>query len=114
MKRLLSILFAAAPFGFGLLRYLGTRHDPRALWMALASFVGAAAVVAIGRALTRESGSVGAYSAVILIITMLCAAFTGYFTGAGAGVGLWMVAFVIGVCWAASFVFYILSRQQQV
>jgi hypothetical protein len=114
MKLLLSILFAAAPFCFGLLRYVGTRHDPRGLWMALASFVGAAAVVAIGRARTRVPSGVGAFSAVILVVATLFAAATGYLTGAGRGAGLWMVAFVIGICWAASFVFYTLSRPQQV
>jgi hypothetical protein len=43
--QLIAILFAAAPFVFGALRFLTTGTDTRYLWVACASSLGAAVMV---------------------------------------------------------------------
>jgi hypothetical protein len=44
----ISILFALAPIGFGVIRAVRTGNDFRYLWVALASLVSAAIVFAVG------------------------------------------------------------------
>ena len=112
MKRSLSIFFAAAPFAFGLIRYFQTGQDMRMLWMSLAAYVGAALVMSLGKARTRAPGGILAFSVVILVIATLLATLTGYLLGATAGPGVWMVAFVLGLCCAAAYAFY--TRTQQI
>ena len=102
-KRLLSILFAAAPFAFGLIRFVQTGHDARMLWMALASGIGAAAVIMIARGRSRRMG-VAALSAIVLAVATLLAAAAAYLLGARAAAGVWLVALVLALCWTASYV----------
>jgi hypothetical protein len=97
----LSILFAAAPFGFGLLRAV-TRHDFGGLGMAVASFLGATAIAAVGKGRTPKP-SVSATSMLILIVATGLAALAAYAFGSRASPGIWMVAFVVGLCWATSY-----------
>jgi MFS family permease len=105
----LSILFAATPFAFALIRAFSTGYDLRFLWMALASFVGAAAVVAAGKASDRRPKSVLA-SALILITATLLAGLAAFLLGAKSVVAAGLVAFAFGFCWAVSHALYKLSR----
>ena len=72
------------------------------LWMALAASIFTAGVLAssIGRRRTRKAAYSQAF--VILVISTLVAAGTGYMLGATAGPGIWMVGFVFGALLAAS------------
>jgi hypothetical protein len=107
--RLLSLLFAAAPFGFALIRAVSTRSDLRLLWMACASFLGAMAVRAIGTAGSRMSGAL-VPSIVTFAVTTLLAAATVMMLGATSAAGIWGMATVLGLCWAASCALDIRSR----
>lgn len=106
----LSILFAIAPFVAGLFRVMSTGTDLRLLWMAVASALGATAVIAIMRARSAQSKSVLALSAAVLIVATIAAGFVGFLLGATAGPGVWMVAVVLGLFLAASYALYTHSR----
>ena len=106
----LSILFAVAPFVAGFVRARSTGTDLRLLWMALASALGATAVIAVTRARGAQSKSVLALSAAVLVVATVAAGFVGFLLGATAGPGVWMVAVVLGVFLAASCALYALSR----
>jgi ascorbate-specific PTS system EIIC-type component UlaA len=98
----LSVAFAAAPFAFALIRYRQTGADLRMLWMALASLIGAAALIAVDRS-RRQRLSVGIGSAMMLAITTLLAGLTAMLLGATAAAGVWGVAIVFGICWTISY-----------
>ena len=109
MTRVLSFLFGAAPFFFGVIRYAQTGTDLRMLWMAAASAIGALAVRSIAKA-----GNLAAWAALTLVVSTAFAAATGFLLGATAGPGAAMVAFVFGFCWAVSFALMSYSRSQPV
>ena len=106
----LSILFAIAPFVAGLFRATSTGTDLRLLWMALASALGATAVIAIMRARSAQAKSVFALSAAVLIVATIAAGCVGFLLGATAGPGVWMVAVVLGLFLAVSSALYTRSR----
>lgn len=106
----LSILFAATPFAFALLRAFRTGNDFRFLWMAFASFLGAAAVVAAGKSRSRKPKGVLALSTLTLIIATLVAGLAAFLLGARSFAGAGIVAFAFGLCWAASYALNALSR----
>jgi ascorbate-specific PTS system EIIC-type component UlaA len=108
VKYVLAILFAAAPFAFGMIRLVQTGHDFRLLWMAVASFLGALIVMVLRKG--QKPNSVFASSVITFVISALLAASTGFMLGATAGPGTWMVAVVLALCWAASYALYNLSR----
>lgn len=101
--RLASLLFAAAPVAFSLIAGLGMRHDLRWAWMALASLIGATVVMAVGRPRGRAPGGVVGVGLLALAVAMACAAWAGFHLGATAVAGVLPVAFVLSVCWAASY-----------
>jgi O-antigen/teichoic acid export membrane protein len=111
---LFAILFAAAPFVAGSLRAFSTRSDFRMLWMALASLLGAIAVMAIGNARGRMRNSLPSLAVATFIVATLVAGSVAYLLGAKAAFGVWAVAVVLSFCCAASCVFYALSRQQAI
>jgi len=106
----LSILFAAIPFAFGLIRAVSTGYDVRYLWMATASFLVAARVMAVGITRNRKPIGVLALSSLILVIATLFAGLAAFFLGARSVAAAGIVAFAFGFCWAASYAFYALSR----
>ena len=100
-KRSLAFLCALAPFAFGTIRAIQTGNDLRMLWMAFASGVGAVAVLALGNARGRKPGA-GRQAAATFVIATLLAGATAYLLGARAAPGIWLVAMVLAVFWAAS------------
>jgi hypothetical protein len=104
----LSILFAAAPFVFGLVRRLETGYDSRLLWMALASLVGAAGIMVIGKGHGKRR--VLARSAATFVSAMLFTGIAALLLGATSAPGIWGIGFVFGACWAASYALNALSR----
>jgi hypothetical protein len=105
----LSILFALAPFAFGLIRATEAR-DPRLLWMAVAAFLGAALIRMFAKDRSRKPNAILALSAVTLVVAAVLAASVAYLLGATAVAGIWPVAFVLGLCLAASYALYARSR----
>jgi hypothetical protein len=106
-----SVAFAVAPFAFALIRYRQTGADLRMLWMALASLVGAAALMAIDRSRGQRLG-VGIGSALMLAITTLLAGLTAMLLGATAAAGVWGVGLVFGICWTISYALVARTRLQ--
>ena len=107
---ILSAAFALAPFAFGAVRAATTGSDYRMLWMAVASAVGAMVIAALT---TRKKGTLAlGFVILTLVVSTLLAGLTGYMLGATAGPGVWMVAFVLGFCWAASLTLFSLSRSR--
>jgi hypothetical protein len=95
--RIISIVFAAVPFAFALMRAVSTRTDFRYLWLALASFLGATAVVMIAR---RRAGSIEGIAlwAVAMLVATLLAGCAAILQGAKSGPGVWIVALGFGFC----------------
>lgn len=106
----LSIVFAILPPVFGAIRFIQTHSDLRMLWMALASLLGAGAVMFLGRARDRTTGAVLTLSIVALVVAMLLAGWTAMRLGATAAPGIWLVAFVLSFCWVTSFALDAFSR----
>ena len=99
---LLSVLFGAAPFVLAFVRAVQTGHDLRLLWMALASFVGATAVVAVAKAGSRKPSVVVARSAGTFVVATLLAGSAALLLGATAAPAIWAVASVFGLCCTVS------------
>lgn len=97
-----AALFGAAPLGFGLFRAWRTGDDFRMLWMALASSVFAAGVMAATIGRRRARHAVFIQSIVILVVATLLAGCLAYLLGATAAAGVWGVAFVLGFCLAVA------------
>jgi hypothetical protein len=106
----LSILFATIPFAFGLIRAVSTGYDLRYLWLAFASFLGAAGVIAVGKSRGRKPVGALPLSAMVLVIATLLAGLAAFLLGAKSVAAAGIVAFGFGFCWAASYAFYAPSR----
>lgn len=110
---LASVLLAALPVTFGLIRAISTGDDLRYLWVAGAAFLGSMMVAPRRRLasgpvhvpLSRALGAVAAGSA--------CAAAIALLLGTRAGPGLAIVAAAFGLCTGMSAVFADLARQQR-
>ena len=111
---LLSILFAAIPFAFGIVRARQTGSDLRYIWVALGSFAGAAAVMAIGKARQRSPAAVLALAVVALVAAAVLAGLVAFAVGASSLVSVAVVAVGFGGCHAASLALYWLSRPRVV
>jgi predicted neutral ceramidase superfamily lipid hydrolase len=110
----LSMLFAATPFAFALVRAFRTGNDFRFLWMAFASFLGAAVIIAVGRSRNRKPKGVLAPSALVLIVATLLAGVVAFLLGAKSVAGAGIVALAFGLCWAASYALNALSRPRMI
>jgi bacteriorhodopsin len=92
-----SLVFTTIPFAFAATRARQTGSDFRYLWLAIASFVGAAAVVIVMR---RASVAVR-FVVAMLVATLMAGLVAIFFLGTNSGPGLWIVALGFGFCSAA-------------
>jgi peptidoglycan/LPS O-acetylase OafA/YrhL len=106
----LSIGFATAPFGFALIRAVRTGSDLRYLWVALASLLGALAVMAVGKAFSRRPPLAVALSAGAFVVATLLAVVAAALLGTTVGPGILVVASAFGLCSAAGCLLDALSR----
>ena len=97
-----SILLAAVPFAFALIRLFQTGDDFRYLWMAIVTFLGAATVMTLGAARTRAVGVLTALSVAALIVATSLGVATAVLLGTTFGPGAVIVALGFGFCSAAS------------
>jgi hypothetical protein len=107
---LLSGGFAVLPPLVAIIRAFSANYDLRMLWMAFASFVGAALVMWIGGARKRPPKGVIALAGAALVAGTALAGLTAMWLGATAPFGIWAVAFVLSACWAVSHALNTLSR----
>jgi hypothetical protein len=110
MSLVAALLFGAAPLGFGLLRAWRAGNDLRMTWMALASTLFAASVLAAAVGRRRSRRAVFTQSVVIFLVSTALAGGTGFALGATEGPGVWAVAVVLSVCLAIASVFAEFAR----
>jgi len=97
MRRLLTLLFTAAPFVAGAMAALSVRHDTRMLWMALAAtLVARLATVAVP--MRRGDGGTAVTAAVAFVAASVAAAVVARLFGARAVFGVGAVAVVLAGC----------------
>jgi hypothetical protein len=106
-----SILLAAVPFAFALIRLFQTGDDFRYLWMAIVSFLGAAGVMTLGAARTRGLGALTALSGAALIVATLLGVTTAVLLGTTFGPGAAIVALGFGLCSAVGQALNAVSRR---
>jgi hypothetical protein len=109
----LSILLAAVPFVFALIRAIQTGTDFRYLWMAIAAFIGAALVMVIGKARDQTQNVVLQLSAIAFLTSTLVAGLTGRLLGARSITGILVVCVAFGLFSAAGQSLYALSRPRE-
>jgi hypothetical protein len=105
-----SVLLAAVPLAFGVIRAVSTGDDVRYIWLAGAAILGSTAAMRSGRAasgpahvsLGRAMGAVAAGS--------VSAAAAALLIGTTAGPGLAIVAVSFGLCTGASVVLAAMAR----
>lgn len=106
----LSILFAALPFGFALIRLGTTGYDARYLWGAFASLLGAMIVMVVGKAYSRGLAARIALSAGVFVVATLVAVLAAVLLGTRVGPGILVVASAFGCCFASSAALNALAR----
>jgi uncharacterized membrane protein YoaK (UPF0700 family) len=104
-----ALLLGVAPVAYGLLRVVG-RGVNDGLWMALAASVFAAGVLASSIGRRRSRRAVLIQSLVILVVSTAVAIPAGFVAGATSGPAIGAVAFVMGLCLAASSFFLASAR----
>jgi hypothetical protein len=109
LLRSLSIALAALPLAFGLVRAVSTGNDLRYVWVALASLLGAAAIMAVAR--TSRGGPLVAVamSAAVFVTSTCLAMLAALLLGTRMGAGMLVVASSCGLCCAASCLLYKLA-----
>jgi uncharacterized membrane protein YoaK (UPF0700 family) len=105
--RLTAVLFAALPIAFALIRAVRTGNDLRYLWVALASLLGAAAVMIVTRAFTQSRPAAPALSTAVFLVAMLLAVFAAWLLGTTIGPGILIVAASFGFCFSAACLIYL-------
>jgi len=108
--RALSLLFAAAPLSFGVIRAVRTGSDLRYLWVAIAALVGATAVMVVGtRSNTVRHGAI-APSAAAFVSASVLAVLMAMLLGTTLGLGIVVVATSFGFCCGVSCFLYAITR----
>jgi hypothetical protein len=107
----LAIGAAAVPFVFAALRVKNSGSDFRYLWVALASLLGAAAVMSVVR--VSKAGPRGAFalSVAVFVVSTLAAALVARLQGTTVGPGMLVVVSAFGFCFAAGACFRALAHR---
>jgi hypothetical protein len=113
IRVVLGVLLAIAPFVAALIRFTQTGTDVRYFWVALAAFLGALAVMLIGKAGTQTKKVVLRLAAMAFLVSTLLAVLAARLAGANAAFGIWAVAIVYGLFTTAGQVLYSLSRPRR-
>jgi hypothetical protein len=106
----LSILFAAVPSAFAVVRAIRTGDDFRYLWVALASLLSALVVMVVAEADRRGPIVAAARSTWVFVVATLVAVFAAWLLGVRVGPGSLLVGSAFGLCYAASCTLNVLAR----
>jgi hypothetical protein len=98
----ISILFAAVPFAFAVVRAIRTGDDFRYLWVALASLLSALVVMVVTKADRHGPIVAATRSTWVFVIATFVAVFAAWLLGARVGPGSLLVGSAFGLCYAAS------------
>jgi hypothetical protein len=107
LLHVLSMVAAGVRFAFALVRAVRTGYDLRYIWVALASLLGAAATVRIGRAYGRGPAALAAGA---FIAATLLAVLAALLIGTILGPGIVVVGSGFGLCFAVGALLHMLAR----
>jgi hypothetical protein len=113
LRLVFAVALAIAPFVAALIRFTNTGSDTRYFWVALAAFLGALAVMLIGRASIQRKNVVLRLSLVAFAVSTLLAVLASRLAGANAAFGIWAVAIVYALFTIAGQALYSLSRPRR-
>ena len=102
----LSIIFAAVPFVFALVRAVRTGSDLRYFWLASASLIGAMATMAAGRSVSANAKTNVLLSVGVFIVATLLAVLAAVLIGTRLGPGVLVVGSAFGLCLALASLFH--------
>jgi len=105
----LSILFAALPFAFALVRALRTGYDLRYLWVALASLGGATAFKAVTSRSSRGRNVAVVLSAGVFLVATTSGVVAALLLGTTLGPGILVVGAAFGFCFAVGSALHMLA-----
>lgn len=108
--RIASIVFAAVPFAFALIRAARTGNDFRYLWVAAASLIGAIVTTSIVGADANSPRSAFWLSTAVFIVATLVGTLTALLLGTHLGPGVLIVGAAFGFWFAAGAVLYTRAR----
>jgi hypothetical protein len=114
MQYATGVVLAAAPIGAGLIRLAQTRNDFRYIWLAIASYAGAYAVMRIGQAQTVTTRGLLWLTLIAFVVATLVDVLLGRLLGAHSMIGVWLVAVVFALLSATSQLFEKRSRRDNV
>jgi hypothetical protein len=107
---LASVILAAMPVTFGLIRAVSTGDDIRYLWLAGAAIVGSMLVMPLGDSVSGRAHVSLGRAVCAVTAGALCAAVTAVLMGARAGPGVAIVASAFGLCSGTSAALAALAR----
>ena len=108
----LSIIFAAVPFVFALVRAVRTGSDLRYFWLASASLIGAVVITAVGRSHAANTRSTGLLSLGVFVVATLFAVVAALLIGTRMGAGVLVVGSGFGFCFALANLFQMSARSR--
>jgi hypothetical protein len=111
---ILSILLAAVPFAFALIRAFQTGTDFRYLWLAIAALFSAALVMVLGKAREGRRNVVLALWAVAFFTSTLVTVFVGRLLEARSSTAIWVIAVAFGLFSSTGQLLYTLSRSREI
>ncbi|HUQ47326.1 MAG TPA: hypothetical protein VM053_03660 [Gemmatimonadaceae bacterium] len=107
---LAGISLLAAPFAFGLLRWLTTGTDWRYLSVAIVAFVGSSVVIGTARSQSKTSTVTVGIALIALIAATLAAVLGARFLTNTYSAASWMVALAFAFCTTVGTVLYFVSK----
>ena len=108
----LSIVVAAVPFAFAMVRAFRTGYDIRYFWVALGSLLGAIATIVVGGGPKKTPIAIVALVAGVFVIATLLAVLTASLIGTTLGLGIIVVGCGFGFCFAVAGLLYVLGKSR--
>ena len=112
--RVLSMVFAAVPFAFALIRTFQTGDDLRYMWVAIAGLCGAVATAWVAGPDGTSPKAVGVLSAVVFAVATLLGVLTAVLLGTRLGAAVLVVGAAFGFCFAAGAALYTRASRRTV
>lgn len=112
IRVVLAVALGLAPFVAALIRFTKTGSDVRYFWVALAAFLGALAVMLVGKAGTQRKDVVLRLSGIAFLVSTLLGVLAARLLGASAAFGVVAVAIVFALFTTAGQMLYALSRRR--
>ena len=113
-QRALSMVFAAVPFAFALIRAFQTGDDLRYLWVAIAGLCGAVATVWVAGPDGTSPKAAVVLSAVVFAVATLLGVLTAVLLGTRLGPAVVIVGAGFGFCFAVGAAMYMRASRRTV